>query len=255
MIQKRKENPEYYKELAIKNLPKDVAGEKNGNFRDWATKKSNSFRIENSLKFKKWRNDVLKKSDNKCVMCGVGGKLDAHHIIGLSESLKPAFELWNGVALCRPCHVKTDNFGSKGFSKTVNKFSNNEITTKILIKTIPHIFQEYPTVGNYKTMENETYILVSEMGNSFYETMVAIHEIIEEALTRKRGLSEQDILDFDLYYEKKREMGLVDENSEPGFSNDAPYRREHEFATAVEMQMCALVGESWTDYSNAVNSI
>lgn len=127
---------------------------------------------------------------------------------------------------------------------------------RILIETIPHDRQRYPTVGDYRYMEDGTlYITVSDMGNEMYESLVAIHELIEERLTKKRGLSEQEIMDFDLYYEKRREQGLVPEGSEPGFDSNSPYLREHTLATSIEMMICAHAGINWIDYDNAVNEL
>lgn len=127
---------------------------------------------------------------------------------------------------------------------------------EIHIKTIPHNAHRFETVGDY--WYDETGVLqvrISDMGNEFYEKMVAIHELVEEALTKKRGLMEPDILAFDQYYEKRREQGLVPEDSEPGFDNNAPYLKEHTIATSVEMMMCAMSGESWSDYDRFVMNL
>jgi hypothetical protein len=125
---------------------------------------------------------------------------------------------------------------------------------EIHIKTIPHNNQRYETVGDYFYDDlGVLQVRISDMGNTFYETLVAIHELTEELLTKHRGLTEQEIMDFDLYFEKKREMGMIDDVSEAGFSNEAPYLREHSLATAIEMQIVAMAGESWTDYDNTVS--
>lgn len=127
---------------------------------------------------------------------------------------------------------------------------------EIHVKTIPINDMRYPSCGDYWYDDlGILQVRVAEMDNSFYETMVAIHEIVEELLTKHRGITEQQIMDFDLYYEKKREMGLVDEMSEPGFSNEAPYLKEHTLATSVEMMICAMAGESWMDYDQTVNAL
>ena len=127
---------------------------------------------------------------------------------------------------------------------------------EIRIKTIPHEKHRYETVGDYWYDEDGVLqVRVSDMGNTMYETMVAVHEIIEEALTKYRGITEQQIMDFDLAFEKARELGLKKENEEPGFSNDAPYLQEHTLATAVEMMMCSHAGIKWNEYDNAVNSL
>lgn len=127
---------------------------------------------------------------------------------------------------------------------------------EIHIKTVPHNKQRYQTVGDYwYDEEGVLQIRVSEMGNKLYETMVAVHEICEQALTEYKGVSEQQITDFDLYYEKRREQGLVPEDSEPGFDNNAPYLFEHTLATGIEMMMCAYAGIKWNDYNNTINSL
>ncbi len=111
-------------------------------------------------------------------------------------------------------------------------------------------------VGDYwYDREGVLQVRVVDMQNEFYEKMVVIHELIEESLTKKRGLSEPDIQAFDEYYEQRRAMGLVPEDSEPGFDENAPYVREHTLATSVEMQMCAMAGISWSEYDHYVMNL
>lgn len=125
---------------------------------------------------------------------------------------------------------------------------------EIHIKTIPNDMMRIPGgIGDYwYDNEGVLQIRVIDMQNEFYEKMVCIHEMIEEALTKKRGVPEPDIQAFDEAFERARVMGLRTNDEEPGFSNDAPYLREHTLATSVEMMMCALAGESWTDYDRTV---
>lgn len=124
---------------------------------------------------------------------------------------------------------------------------------EIRIKTIPHDQQRYPTVGDYWfDKKNVLQIRVSDMGNWFYETLVVVHEMVEEALCRHRGLAHAEIDKFDIEYEAKRDRGEVPEDSEPGFDNNAPYLLEHTLATAVEMMMCAKAGIKWNEYNDTV---
>lgn len=124
---------------------------------------------------------------------------------------------------------------------------------EIHIKTIPHDHQRYETCGDYYyDQDSILQVRISDMGNDFYATMVAVHEIIEEAITKKNGITEQQIMDFDLAFEAARKIGLKTETEEPGFSNDSPYRAAHAFATGVELGMCALTDTSWADYDNCV---
>lgn len=127
---------------------------------------------------------------------------------------------------------------------------------EIHIKTIPHAKHRYNTIGDYwYDDEGILQIRVSDMGNEKYETAVALHELIEERLTKWRGLTEPQIMDFDKYYEMRREQGLVPEDSEPGFDPNAPYLQEHTLATGFEMMFCAYAGIKWPDYDNAVNAL
>ena len=127
---------------------------------------------------------------------------------------------------------------------------------RINIETIPIEDMRYPTVGDYFYDDMGTLqVRVADMGNEFYEKMVVIHELIEEALTKKRGITEQQITDFDLYYEERRKMGLVPIDSEPGFDENAPYKKEHTFATSVEMGMCSLAEEDFKIYDQKVNEL
>lgn len=85
--------------------------------------------------------------------------------------------------------------------------------------------------------------------------LVAIHEIVEEFLTKEAGIKEEDIADFDKYYEKRREMGLVDELSEPGFDSNSPYKSQHSIATGVELILAGILGVDWKRYEEIVNSL
>jgi hypothetical protein len=122
---------------------------------------------------------------------------------------------------------------------------------EIEIKDIDNM--RYPTVGDYYEKEDGTLKFeVADTGNPFYNKMVLIHEMIEQAMTEYLGITEQSIMDFDLQYEKEREEGKHEDDEEPGFEPDAPYQREHTIATAVEMMMCAHVGIAWNTYDDHI---
>ena len=128
----------------------------------------------------------------------------------------------------------------------------------IYIDTIPHSEQRYPTVGDYwrpqvpanalKRLE----VRVSDLENEDYEFLVAIHELIEEHLTRKRGISEDAITAFDVAYEAAR---TEDSINEPGDHPDAPYRKEHFFATSIERLIAAELGVDWMAYSAKIDNL
>lgn len=124
---------------------------------------------------------------------------------------------------------------------------------KIQIETIPHDAQRYPTIGDYWQKDGIVHIRVSEMHDWRYVILVAVHELIESMITRYRGISEEAIGAFDMEFEHKREQGLV--RGEPGDAPDAPYRREHFFATNVERLLAAELGVDWAIYETYADSL
>lgn len=144
----------------------------------------------------------------------------------------------------------------------------------INIKTIPHSEQVYPTVGDWRfheafedTITSTAYfptrkakikidpfleISVSNMNNWKYELLVAVHELIEVALCKDRGITQGDVDWFDKRFEKNRKEGNIDE---PGDDPKAPYRKEHFFATSIERLLASELGVDWKKYDDKINSL
>ena len=124
----------------------------------------------------------------------------------------------------------------------------------VLMQTIPHQMQRYPTCGDYYTKKvladlSKDYIFVSSVGNEDYETLIMLHEFIEMVLTRKRKISEKSISQFDMDYECSGKKG------EPGDHKDAPYRKEHKFATKIEKMMAKELGINWKKYEKTLEKL
>lgn len=125
---------------------------------------------------------------------------------------------------------------------------------KINVETIPHTEQRYPTVGDYwDDPDAVVQVRVSAMKDWRYEALVVIHEMIEMFLTKHRQIAEQDISDFDIRFERSREEGLV--TGEPGDHVNAPYRREHFFATNLERLLAAELDVDWFEYDRDVEAL
>ena len=128
------------------------------------------------------------------------------------------------------------------------------MSLRMNIETIPHETQRYRTVGDYWCDEQGTeQVRVSEMVDWRYEALVAVHEIIEMALTRHRGIAEESITEFDVRFENDKDKGLV--QGEAGDNANAPYRREHFFATNVERLFAAELGVDWFEYDRYVDAL
>ncbi len=119
----------------------------------------------------------------------------------------------------------------------------------ILIQSIPHANQRYETVGDYIETGGVTKITVSEMPDTRYELLVAIHELIEKTLVDAHGIRVADIDAFDRAFEEARPEG---DESEPGDAPNAPYRCEHRFATRIERLLAKALGVDWNIYDRVV---
>jgi hypothetical protein len=121
------------------------------------------------------------------------------------------------------------------------------------IKTIPHREQRYETVGDYYLDDaGVTQVRISDMQNEDYAFLVMIHELIEERLTRKRGIPEAAIKAFDEEFEANRKPG---DDSEPGWAPDCPYRKEHAFAENIERMVAHELGVDWEEYDKTAGAL
>lgn len=121
---------------------------------------------------------------------------------------------------------------------------------RIVIETIPHDKQRYPTCGDWWTDKDGTWqIRVSEMHQSKAEFLVAIHELAEMALCKAHDVDEDAITVFDTHWSS---FGNI---LEPGDDFSAPYYREHQVACAIERFFASQLGISWPWYEALVDSL
>lgn len=141
---------------------------------------------------------------------------------------------------------------------------------RIVIQTIPHKDQRYPTTGDWQFDDDgDLLVAVSGMGDWRYEALVGIHEAIEAVLCKNAGVREDNVTNFDIRFEKARgnswlrekyvkdgtpttkAIGLAltaDIDAEPGDCAAAPYYKQHQLATAVERMLAVELGVSWNLY-------
>ena len=124
---------------------------------------------------------------------------------------------------------------------------------RIIIETIPHAEQRYPTVGDwFYDADGALRIKVSQMVDPRYCFLVALHELVEVQLCRERGIT-QDLVDrFDMQYESTRP---ADDDSEPGDDPQAPYKREHCTATGIERILAAELNVDWKTYEATISAL
>lgn len=83
-------------------------GEKHQNWVQDRTIIMEKHRMRGTMEWYNWRKSVFERDNYTCMECmKTGGKLEPHHIIPLRVSFERAFDIVNGVTLCRDCHKKT----------------------------------------------------------------------------------------------------------------------------------------------------
>lgn len=124
---------------------------------------------------------------------------------------------------------------------------------KIVIETIPHASQRYPTVGDWWIDDDGTWqVRVSELPEKStlfpekFAFLVALHELVEMALCRSHGITEEEVDSFDKHF-----AGV----GEPGDEQNAPYHFEHRIATGVEVIIAAQLGVNWNEYEEAIEAL
>jgi hypothetical protein len=65
------------------------------------------------IEYKLWRKSVFERDNHTCVICNSTENIETHHIKSWHNFPELRYAIDNGVTLCRPCHLKTDNHGKK----------------------------------------------------------------------------------------------------------------------------------------------
>src|SRR5437773_477640 len=123
---------------------------------------------------------------------------------------------------------------------------------KIDVQFVGLADMRYPTLGDYFYEGDTLKFKIVDTGNDFYNKCILVHEIIEEALTREKGIKEEDINKFDLWFEQEVNAYRQPEDAEPGDHKDSVYRREHILAEIVEALMLNNLGISFGDYNDYI---
>ena len=114
---------------------------------------------------------------------------------------------------------------------------------KIVIETIPHSRQRYPTAGDWIFEDGELHVFVSDLGDVHMEALVGLHEVIEALLCDKNGIAEESVRAFD---------EANPDSDDPGGLPYAPYHLEHVFAEGIERQVARVLDVDWTIYAGRV---
>lgn len=129
---------------------------------------------------------------------------------------------------------------------------------KVIIETIPHAEQRYPTVGDWIVSHDNQFltIRVSELGDWRKEMAVAYHELREALLCIHQGITQAEVDEFDIAFEETRKKHPEElKSKEPGDETYAPYYIPHIMASRDERLLIADFELNWDDYEKQINNL
>lgn len=119
----------------------------------------------------------------------------------------------------------------------------------ITITTVPHNKQRYRTVGDWIFDGfGNLQINVSDTGNGKFNSLIALHELIEALLCRFNNpeITTEMVDDFDMNH-----LDL----DEPGADRKSPYHWQHRKAEVFEFLLASNLKIDWKEYSEAVGCL
>jgi len=128
---------------------------------------------------------------------------------------------------------------------------------QIIIDFIPAENQRLRgNVGDFFYDENGVlHIRVTDMGNTLYERLVAIHELCEVTMTEDKGITEEEIQAFDEMFFAEGADDMHHETKEPGWDVRSPYYYEHGISENIERQIALHCGVIWEEYEHAIDDV
>ena len=117
------------------------------------------------------------------------------------------------------------------------------MTRRIDIRAVPQEWQRYDTAGDWYVDGDTLDIAVTGTDLSDDQTfLIALHELVEAHLCRKRGITAEAVDAFDKAWIAAHPGYLDGTEGEPGDDPAAPYRREHRQAMLVEHLVADMLG-------------
>jgi hypothetical protein len=116
-----------------KRISESHRGEKAYNWKGGL--KDTNKRIRASADYANWRNEIFEHDNWTCQKCKIrGGNLVAHHLYNFSEHHNLRMSIYNGITLCKRCHLEFHNkYGRKMNTKEdIKEFINEKDNYKII---------------------------------------------------------------------------------------------------------------------------
>ena len=115
--------------------------------------------------------------------------------------------------------------------------------TEIAVRTLPPANMRYPTVGDWYPRDDVMQFDIASMGDIRPVACVLIHEIIEALKCQQDGVTAEQVDKWDLAHL---------DAEEPGDLSGCPYRRQHRYASKIELMVARYLHLKLDDYEKLV---
>lgn len=117
----------------------------------------------------------------------------------------------------------------------------------INIKVIPESEQRREVSGCdwFWDGNGDLQVRVSPLSDWRMEVLLGIHEAVEALMCKHNGVTQKSVDEFDIEFDRNHPDDVA-----AGDDPQAPYRREHCLATAIERILCAELGVVWKNYDD-----
>jgi hypothetical protein len=135
-----------------------------------------------------------------------------------------------------------------------NTLHDPKINMNINIKVIPESEQRETVNGAdwFFDDQGDLQVRVSPMSDWRYEVALAFHEAFEACLCKNNGVTQKSVDDFDMAYDLAHpDQPDINAGDEP----DAPYVREHNYATIVDRLFIGACGLFWKKYDDELATV
>lgn len=130
---------------------------------------------------------------------------------------------------------------------------------RIVIESIPHNHQRYPTAGDWQVhpATNDITILVSETGVNIYNYLLAMHELSEAIWCLAHGVTQREVDMWDIHHEHMHDSDPTNPLylREPGDDPMAPYNPGHRLGDLVERLMSFGLNADFNHYEAILNDL
>lgn len=113
------------------------------------------------------------------------------------------------------------------------------------IETLFHLHQRYDTLGDWLWNGRHLTVRVSRMMDWRKQFLLMMHELTEAALCVDRGITQNEVDEWDFSHP---------ESDEPGEVAGAPYLEEHRAAKEVEQLLCRHFGMDYFEYERSLQN-